>query len=63
MANMFGMYVKTLRAKTNLSRDGPRGIYLGVMNESGEAIIGTNEGVVKARDFRRKTIYKDRWNK
>ena len=39
------------------------GIYLGAINESGETIIGTDQGVVKARYFRRKTIYKDRWNK
>ena len=38
------------------------GIYLGVICDSGETIVGTNPGVVKARDFRRKTIYGDRWN-
>ena len=30
------------------------GVWLGIRAESGESIIGTNEGVVKARDFRRK---------
>ena len=39
------------------------GIYLGAINESSETIIGTDQGVVKSRDFRRKSIYADRWNK
>ena len=39
------------------------GIYLGVINDSGETIVGTEQGIVKARDFRRTTIYSDRWNK
>jgi len=28
----------------------------------GEAIIGTKEGVVKAKDFRRNRIMKETWN-
>jgi len=39
------------------------GVWLGVRMESGEAIIGTSEGVLKARDFRRKPENGGRWNK
>jgi hypothetical protein len=31
-------------------------VWLGVRVESGESIIGTDRGVVKARDFRRKPL-------
>ena len=37
-------------------------MYLGCIDGTGETIIGTPEGVVKARDFRRKTINAERWN-
>ena len=37
------------------------GIWLGIGDETGEVIIGTNEGVVKAKDFRRRPIVKERW--
>ncbi len=30
------------------------GVWLGIKLESGESIIGTADGVAKARDFRRK---------
>ncbi len=36
-------------------------VWLGIKLESGESIIGTNEGVVKARDFRRKPENGGRW--
>ena len=39
------------------------GVWPGVRLESGEPIIGTADGVVKAKDFRRKVILKDRWDK
>ena len=39
------------------------GVWLGIFNETGECIIGTDEGVVKAKDFRRKPIAKERWDK
>ena len=39
------------------------GIYLGVINDSVETILGTDQGVVKARDFRTNTIYSDRWDR
>ena len=39
------------------------GVWLGVRLESGEAIIGTSEGVLKARDFRRKPENGGRWSR
>ena len=38
------------------------GIWLGSRDESDEILIGTNEGVVKARSVRRKAQFEDRWN-
>ena len=38
------------------------GVWLGVRMESGESLIGTTEGVVKARDFRRKAENGGRWS-
>ena len=37
-------------------------MYLGHRDESGEAIIGTKEGIVKCRSFRRKVIKEERWD-
>ena len=37
------------------------GIWLGVRDESGEIIIGTNKGVIKARTFKRYGRDEDRW--
>ena len=37
-------------------------IFLGVREESGELIVGTPQGVIKARDFKRYPINGDRWN-
>ena len=39
------------------------GVWLGIRVESGESIIGTSEGVVKARDFRRTPENGGRWCK
>ena len=39
------------------------GIWLGITDDTGESIVGTDEGVVKAKDFRRKPIIRERWNK
>ena len=39
-----------------------QGVWLGVRDESGEIIIGTPEGVVKARDFKRLPAESDRWS-
>ena len=38
------------------------GIWLGVKDESGEYIIGTNRGVLKVRSARRKGSHEDRWD-
>ena len=39
------------------------GIYLGIIDDTGEVTIGTDKGAVKAKDFRRTTIHAERWNK
>ena len=38
------------------------GIFLGIRDESGEIVVGTNEGTVKARTLRRYGREEDRWN-
>ena len=38
------------------------GVFLGVREESAEIIVGTPEGITKAKDFKRKASLKDRWN-
>ena len=38
------------------------GIYLGIREESGDLIVGTPEGVIQARDFRRHGVLSERWN-
>ena len=38
------------------------GIWLGVKDETGEAVIGTGVGVVRARDRRRFDEVSERWN-
>ena len=37
------------------------GVWLGVRDETGEIIVGTSSGVVKARDFKRLGSVPDRW--
>ena len=39
------------------------GIWLGIRDESGEAIIGTEDGVHRARTVRRKASNHERWNR
>ena len=39
------------------------GIWLGIADDTGETIVGTDEGAVKAKDFRRKPIIGERWKK
>ena len=39
-----------------------RGVWLGNLERSSEAIIGTPEGIVKARTVRRHAEYRERWN-
>ena len=38
------------------------GVFVGIRERSGEILIGTHKGVVKARAFRRKGTEKERWN-
>ena len=39
------------------------GVWLGITDESGESIIGTPDGIVKAKYYKRKPISTERWNK
>ena len=39
------------------------GAFIGVREESGEPIVGTEQGVIKARAFRRRGSEKERWLK
>ena len=39
------------------------GCWLGVKSETGEIIVGTSEGVVKARDFKRRGSPAERWTR
>ena len=48
--------------KDKFDRRWEDGLWLGVVNESGENIIGTREGCVKVRAVKRKPI-QDRWDK
>jgi hypothetical protein len=58
------MYLKSDSAgKDKFNSRWEEGAYLGLRDESGESIIGTKEGVIKGKDFRRMTEGKDRWNK
>ena len=62
----FGECVMYLKAGTSgrdkLQPRWERGVWLGIRDESGEIIIGTPEGVVKARDFKRLPSLEERWN-
>ena len=54
-------YLKSDSAgKNKLVRRWEDGVWMGIRDESGESIIGTSEGVVKCRDFRRRPEA-DRW--
>ena len=39
------------------------GIFFGIRDESGEIVVGTNEGTVKARTLRRYGREEDRWKR
>ena len=39
------------------------GVWLGVREESGEILVGTEKGIVRARAFERKASEQERWNK
>ena len=69
----FGECVWYLKAKSDLkaksggvNRFDSRwdiGVWLGIRDESGEAVIGTNAGEIKTRSYRRKAIMNERWDK
>ena len=40
-----------------------RGVYLGINDRTGEVVIGTENGITKARTFRRIADPKERWNR
>ena len=40
-----------------------RKVFLGILNRSGEIIVGARAGVVKARVFRRKGSESERWSR
>ncbi len=52
-----------LRGQDEFETRWQEGVWLAVRLESGEAIIGTSEGILKARDFRRKPECGGLWNK
>ena len=37
-------------------------VFLGIREESGEIIVGTPDGIIKARDFKRHASNEERWN-
>ena len=39
-----------------------QGIWIGIRDESGEYLVGNEEGVCKVRTVRRKGSHEDRWN-
>ena len=63
----FGECVWYMRNKTSkrgkLESRWESGVFLGIREESNEILVGTSDGVVKARTFRRKGSDEDRWNK
>ena len=62
----FGECIWYLKHKSNVrGKLQPRwasGVFLGIREESGEIIVGTEAGVIKARTFRRITRVEARWN-
>jgi len=50
------------RGKTKSKVRWFNGVFLGIREESGELIVGTPEGIVKARDFKRHGSLVERWN-
>ena len=59
--NAFGAADWGVREKTRESR-WERGVWLGVFERSSEIIIGTPEGIVKARTVRRKGSAEESWD-
>ena len=57
------MYLKPgTRGQDTFNSRWERGVWLGVRDESGEIIIATPEGVVKARNFKRMASMEERWS-
>ena len=50
------------RGKNKIKSRWASGIWLGIREESGEAIIGTSKGVIKVRTVRRKGSDAERWD-
>ena len=50
------------RGRDKLDSRWETGIWMGIKDESGECIIGTSDGTVKARDFKRLANKEKRWN-
>lgn len=50
------------KGKSSWEERWKEGIWLGIREESGEILVGTKQGVVKARSFERKSTEEERWN-
>ncbi len=63
----FGESVMYIRAesvgKDKYNSRWEEGVFLGIREESGEIIVGTEKGVIKARAFRRKGSEAERWSR
>ena len=61
----FGESIMFLRAKSvgkeKFDSRWEDGIWLGIREESGENIIGTRDGVLKARSIKRRGTHAERW--
>ena len=53
--------VLEIKCKNKMKSRWASGIWLGIRDESGEVIIGTDEGVIKCRTVRRKGTKEERW--
>ena len=57
------MYLKSgTKGRDKFEYRWEHGVWLGVRDESGEIIVGTPDGVVKARDFKCLGSSAERWN-
>ena len=57
------MYLKLrYRGKNKVRSRWSSGIWLGIREESGEVIVGTDKGVIKVRTIRRKGSDNERWD-
>ena len=62
----FGEAIMLMRANTKgkdkFDSRWEQGVWLGIREDSGESIIGTSAGVIKARTIGRREIAAERWN-